>query len=256
MRIVGIAAVAFSIALAAGGPAVAERLVSTFSSPNIQITSSFDGATQSLFGNIESEAPGVAPQGPFNVIVVVTGPPQDRVARLKTDVFGIWTNTDQVTFRQFPSFYSVLASGKLQSIADPQVLLEESVFPTDQALAAVAGKASPKGTEFGAELVRLMTEAGHFVIDEGAVHFLSNTAYVAQVALPSDVPNGEFVAHTIVLDQNRQMVAEGGQSFSVTKSGFENFVFVASRQQPLLYGLVCVLLALGTGWLAGVVFRR
>jgi hypothetical protein len=42
----------------------------------------------------------------------------------------------------------------------------------------------------------------------------------------------------------------------VRKSGFENFVFVASRQQPLLYGIVCVLLALGTGWLAGVVFKR
>ena len=44
--------------------------------------------------------------------------------------------------------------------------------------------------------------------------------------------------------------------WSASKTGFENFVFVASRQQPLLYGLVCVVLALGTGWLAGVVFRR
>jgi hypothetical protein len=42
----------------------------------------------------------------------------------------------------------------------------------------------------------------------------------------------------------------------VRKSGFENFVYVMSRQQPLLYGIACVLLALGTGWLAGVVFRR
>lgn len=234
----------------------AEQLVSTVSSTNIQITSSFDGATLSLFGNIKSGTPGVAPMGPFNVIVVVTGPAQDRVARLKTDVFGIWTNTEQVTFRQFPSFYSVLASGKLQSIADPQVLLDEAVFPTDQAMTAVVGKASVKSMEFGAELVRLMTEAGHFVIDEGAVHFLSDTAYVAQLALPSDVANGGFVAHTIVLDQNRKMVAEGSQSFSVSKTGFENFVFVTSRQQPLLYGLVCVILALGTGWLAGVVFRR
>ena len=54
----------------------------------------------------------------------------------------------------------------------------------------------------------------------------------------------------------RQKVAEGSQSFSVTKTGFENFIFVASRQQPLLYGLVCVVLALATGWFAGVVFRR
>lgn len=254
MRVLGSTILAAGLVLAA--PAQAERLVSTVSSTNVEITSSFDGATLSLFGNIESETPGIAPQGPFNIIVVVTGPPQDRVARLKTNVFGIWTNTDQVTFKQFPSFYSVLASGTLQSIADPQVLLDESVFPTDKAMTAVVGKASVKGTEFGAELVRLMTEAGHFVIDESAVHFLSATAYLAQVTLPSDVANGAFVAHTIVLDRNRQMVAEGSQSFSVTKTGFENFIFVASRQQPLLYGLVCVVLALATGWFAGVVFRR
>jgi hypothetical protein len=52
------------------------------------------------------------------------------------------------------------------------------------------------------------------------------------------------------------VVAERSEGFTVRKSGFENFVFVASRQQPLLYAIVCVILALGTGWLAGVVFRR
>jgi uncharacterized protein (TIGR02186 family) len=100
-----------------------------------------------------------------------------------------------------------------------------------------------------------MTEENHFAVKEDGVRFLSGTAYIAQVTLPSDVANGPFLAHTMVL-KDRQVVAERTEGFSVRKSGFENFVFVMSRQQPLLYGLVCVILALGTGWLAGVVFRR
>jgi hypothetical protein len=56
--------------------------------------------------------------------------------------------------------------------------------------------------------------------------------------------------------KNKQLVADRSEGFVVRKSGFENYVFVASKQQPLLYGIVCVLLALGTGWLAGVVFKR
>ena len=40
------------------------------------------------------------------------------------------------------------------------------------------------------------------------------------------------------------------------KIGFERFLGLAAQQQPLLYGLVCVILALFTGWLGGVVFRR
>ncbi len=250
------ALLALILLVATAMPAGAERLVSTLSNTSIQITSSFDGATLSLFGNIEGDTPGMAPEGPFNVIIVITGPLQDRVARLKSNVFGIWTNTDQVTFKQFPSFYGVLSSGKLPDIADPELLASQTVLPTDQALAAAADEPGARAMEFGTQLVRLMTQEGHFVVSENGVRFLSNTAYVAQVTLPSDVANGPFIAHTIVVDKNKQMVAEGSQGFSVRKTGFENFVFATSRQQPLLYGLVCVILALGTGWLAGVVFRR
>jgi uncharacterized protein (TIGR02186 family) len=236
-------------------PVGAEKLASTVSSSTIQITSSFDGAVLSLFGTIESDVHGLAAQGPYNVIVVVTGPLQDRVTRLKTNNWGIWTNTDQVTFKQFPSFYNVLASGKLANIAPPEILTEKNVLPIDQALASSTLGEIAKSTEFGTELVRLMTEQGHFAVKEDAVRFLSTSAYVAQVTLPSDVANGPFIAHTLVL-KDKQIVAERTEGFAVRKTGFENFVFVASKQQPLLYGIVCVVLALGTGWLAGVVFRR
>jgi len=241
--------------IATATPVGAEKLASTVSSATIQITSSFDGAVLSLFGNIESDVHGLAAPGPYNVIVVVTGPLQDRVTRLKTNNWGIWTNTDQVTFKQFPSFYDVLASGKLANIATPEVLDEKNVLPIEQALASSTLGEIAKSTEFGTELVRLMTEQGHFAVKEDAVRFLTTSAYVAQVTLPSDVANGPFIAHTMVL-KDRQLVAERTEGFSVRKSGFENFVFVASKQQPLLYGIVCVILALGTGWLAGVMFRR
>jgi len=236
-------------------PAHAEKLASTVSSTSIQITSSFDGAVLSLFGTIEPDVPGTALTGPYNIIVVVTGPLQDRVTRLKTNTFGIWTNTDQVTFKQFPSFYDLLASGKLNVIATADVIGAQKLLPIAQAESTSLEGDTPKAMQFGAELVRLMTQEGHFAVKEDAVRFLSDTAYVAQVTLPSDVANGPFLAHTFVL-KDKQVVAERSEGFSVRKTGFESFVFVASKQQPLWYGLVCVALALGTGWLAGVVFRR
>ena len=235
-------------------PAAAERLVSALSTQQVLITSGFDGATLSLFGSIEPDGPDDAADGPYNVITIVTGPLQDRVTRLKTNVLGIWTNTDDVTFRHFPSFYAVTASGKLDNIASAEVLARYTVRPEAQARAAAIAS-DLKADRFGAELVRLMTEEKHFVLREDGVRFLSDNAYTASVALPSDVANGPFLVQTIVL-RNGEVVAERSEGFSVRKSGFENFVFVTSRQQPLLYGLACVLLALGTGWLAGVVFRR
>lgn len=235
-------------------PAAAEKLVSTVSTPQVLITSSFDGATLSLFGSVEADDSGAQADGPYNVITIVTGPLQDRVTRLKTNRFGIWTNTEDVVFRHFPSFYAVIASGKLDTIASPDVLAEYVVRPEDQARQA-AQDTGAKAEKFSLELVRLMTEERHFLLREDGVRFLSSNAYAVNVALPSDVANGPFIVNTLVL-KDGAVVAERSEGFSVRKSGFENFVFVMSRQQPLLYGIVCVVLALGTGWLAGVVFKR
>ena len=235
-------------------PVAAETLVSTVSSPQVLITSSFDGATLSLFGNIAGDTPEVIASGPYNVIAVITGPLQDRVTRLKTNNFGIWTNTEAVEFRHFPSFYAVIASGKLDAIATPEILAQLAIRPEEQARLATHSPGL-QAERFRTELVRLMTEEGHFVVREDSVRFLSDTAYAVNLTLPSDVANGPFLVRTLVF-KNQALVAERSEGFSVRKSGFENFVFVASRQQPLLYGLVCVMLALGTGWLAGVAFKR
>ncbi len=235
-------------------PAGAERLVSTLSNQQVLITSSFDGTVLSLFGNIEGDAPEDIATGPYNVVTVIEGPRQDRVARLKTNNLGIWSNTDSVTFKHFPSFYAVVSSGKLENIADAAILTQNTILPEDQARAS-AQSTGLKAERFALELVRLMTEDDHFVVRDDGVRFLSETAYAMNITLPSDVANGPFSVHTFVF-KNKQLVADRSEGFSVRKSGFENFVYVASRQQPLLYGIVCVILALSTGWLAGVAFKR
>jgi uncharacterized protein (TIGR02186 family) len=176
------------------------------------------------------------------------------VTRLKTNNFGIWSNTDNVNFEHFPSFYAVVSSGRLENIIDPAVMNQYAILPLDQARAS-AQTTGLKGERFSQELVRLMTEDGHFVTREDGIRFLSDTAYAMNITLPSDVANGPFSVHTFVF-KDKLLVADRSEGFVVRKSGFENYVFVASKQQPLLYGIVCVLLALGTGWLAGVVFKR
>jgi uncharacterized protein (TIGR02186 family) len=235
-------------------PAQAERLVSTLSSQQVLITSSFDGTVLSLFGSIEGDTPEQLAVGPYNVVIVIEGPRQDRVTRLKTNNFGIWSNTDNVNFEHFPSFYAVVSSGRLDYIIDPAVMNQYAILPLDQARAS-AQTTGLKGERFSQELVRLMTEDGHFVTREDGIRFLSDTAYAMNITLPSDVANGPFSVHTFVF-KDKLLVADRSEGFVVRKSGFENYVFVASKQQPLLYGIVCVLLALGTGWLAGVVFKR
>ncbi|MHB1102412.1 MAG: TIGR02186 family protein [Devosia sp.] len=243
-------------ALLAPLPARAEKLVSIVSNDEVSIASNFVGEKLTLFGNIEPEtgAEQKFVEGPFHVVIVITGPLQDRVARLSRQRLGIWMNTEQAVFEDFPSFYHVLASGKLADITDQATLDQLNIMPEAQTrITATPGTAD--AALFGRELVRLMTNQGYFGLNELGVVFRSNTLYSAQVNLPSDVPPGPYLAHTYLF-KNGAMIAERSERFSVRKIGFERFLALAAQQQSLLYGLICVILALFTGWLGGVVFKR
>lgn len=222
----------------------------------IAITSSFSGETLTLFGNIEPEA-GAAQrfvEGPFHIVIVITGPLQDRVARFSEPVFGIWMNTQQAVFHNFPSYYQVLSSGPLDTMMPATTLDALDLLPEDQIrLALVPG--TRNGLTLGRELIRLMTEEGHVNVNPKGVVFRSPTLYAAQITLPSDVQPGPFLAHTYLF-KGGQLIAEHTEGFTVRKTGFERFIGLAATGQPLLYGLVCVVLALFTGWLGGVVFKR
>lgn len=236
-------------------PARAERVVSSVSNTSISISSSFDGETLTMFGNIEPELGTAQPvQGPFHAVIVVEGPLSNRVTRLKTNNFGIWMNTVQVQFNAMPTYFQVLSDAKLKEITSPVVIAEEKLLPEYQAQAAIeAGWWN--SVVFANQTVRLLTEKGMYGVREDSVKFLSKTFYSAQLTLPANIPNGAFIARTYIF-KDGLIIARKSDGFSVRKSGFERFVGQSANQFPLLYGLVCVALALFTGWLGGVVFKR
>ena len=249
-------AVALAAMLMLALPVQAARLISQVSNDTVEITSSFSGERMTFFGQIAPDAGAAARyvEGPVHVVVVVLGPTQTRVARQKTHNFGIWINTDQVEFDNFPSYFHVLSSGRLSDITDITTLTTNYILPEAHTL--VANDAGWwKTAVFGRELVRLMTEDGLFGIQENGVNFLSENFYSARLTLPSSAPPGPYIALTYVF-QDGQIIARKSEGFAVRKIGFERFLALASVQQPLAYGLICVVLALFTGWLGGVVFKR
>lgn len=236
------------------GPVQAERLVSQVSNDTVEITSSFSGERLTFFGSIIPDAGSEQKfvTGPFHVVVVVLGPTQNRVARQKTNVLGIWFNTDQVEFANFPSYFHVLSSGRLTDITDVTTLTTNLILPESHTLGSGDWW---KGAVFGRELVRLMTEDGLFGVQENAVNFSTETFYSARLTLPSSAPPGPYIALTYVF-RNGEIIARQSEGFAVRKIGFERFLALSAVQQPLLYGVICVILALFTGWLGGVIFRR
>ena len=85
--------------------------------------------------------------------------------------------------------------------------------------------------------------------------FLTPAVFRAAIPLPADVPIGNY-AIDVKLFADGAMVARTDAALEVTKAGFEQYVAEAARDNGLLYGLATMLMALLTGWIASVVFRR
>jgi uncharacterized protein (TIGR02186 family) len=101
----------------------------------------------------------------------------------------------------------------------------------------------------------LQQQYGLYREDTAAVTFLTPTLFRTGIPLPARVPIGAYDVE-IKLFSNGALVTHTETAFEIVKVGFEQFVANAARQNGLAYGLVTGALALMTGWIASVVFRK
>jgi uncharacterized protein (TIGR02186 family) len=256
-RRAGIAALAVAALLAGVTPAAAERLVASLSNRHVLITSNYTGVELVLFGSIERDAAGAARGQSYDIVATVIGPRETLRTRRKQRVLGIWVNTASRTFIDPPSYLAVLANRPLDVIATAdnrrrlQIGLADTPLP--ELINDDVGEVS--NDPFRAALVRLMGERGLYSEAPNAVTFLTPTLFRASIILPAQVPVGDYtVAVKLFADGN--VIAHTDLVFDIVKVGFEQFVVEAAREHALLYGFATALMALLTGWIASVVFRR
>ncbi|MCF3936431.1 TIGR02186 family protein [Acuticoccus sp. M5D2P5] len=235
--------------LALALPAKAERVVADLSTGIIAISSNFAGASVSLFGVIERDAQTVSRASRYQVVVVVTGPPQDVLVQKTERRFGIWMNGAGERFPAMPSYYAILAS------EDSRHLVEEEDGPARGLSLAKLGADDGTREELRAALASQRARLGLYVEELDAVRMLTPNFFRTSIPLPSVVSDGTYTV-TIRLFADGVVLDTEELSFFIAKTGYEQSLFDLSRHQPLIYGLVAVTLALVTGYVGGVVFRR
>jgi len=241
-----------------GGPADAERLVVSLSNPRVAITSNFVGDELVLFGTVEPDAgkPGL-PQS-YDLVVTVVGPQQTLRTRRKQRVLGIWVNVDSREFVRVPSYLAILSNRPVAQIAGPDVLRRLQVGLDNFLLPQHIGPDiadTVRDDPFRRAFVQLQGQHGLYRQTDNAVTFLTPAVFRTGISLPADVPVGKY-AIDVKLFVGGAIVARTTAALEVTKTGFEQYVAEAARDNGLLYGVITMLMALLTGWFASVVFRR
>jgi uncharacterized protein (TIGR02186 family) len=244
---------------AAPAPAAAERLVTSVSRHQVMVNSSFTGTTIVLFGTVEPDSPAARRRSTdYDLVVTVTGPKQTVLTRRKERMLGIWTNMAARTFVNVPSYLAVLSNRPFDQITDAgtlrrmQIGLDNVVLP--QVIGGDIGDVSrddPIRTNF----IRLKREHNLYVQKTNGVTLLTPTVFRAEIALPAETAVGNYDIDVKVFADNT-MITRATSAFEIVKVGFEQFVANAAREYGLLYGIATAIMAIMTGWIAAVVFRR
>ena len=229
-------------------------LVPDISARKVEIRYSFKGAQLLLFGAILYPR-GQVPSRPADIVVVLRGPVEPIVVREKQKIAGIWMNADSNRFRSAPSYYAVASSRPISELVDDRTAAIYEMGLQNLQLSPGSSALPDRARRFESGLLDLRRRAGLYAEDAKGVEISEGVLYRARIAIPSQVPVGEYTAETFLISDKR-VLAAATREVHVGKTGFERYVAQVARRHSFAYGLASVLMSLGLGWAAAWAFRK
>ncbi len=238
--------------------AEAEELVTSLSSADVQIQSNFTGTTIAVFGQVQRDARTVGRPGAYDLAIILEGPSERVTTRRKSRFLGLWVNRDAETFISVPSFYTIATTRPLAVMA-PRATLEKFDLGLNSLDLAI-----PEGSQeislaerigFRLAFLRLREQSGLYSVRPRTVSFLTDTMFRTTFVLPATIPVGTYKVKAYLL-HGGAVLTSTEDSLEVAKTGFEQLAYTMAHEYAVYYGIIAVVLALITGWLAGVIFRK
>lgn len=231
---------------AASLPVRAQALVADLSNHLVAITTGFNGADILLFGAVE---------GPGDVIVTVRGPSRDEAVRRKVRIAGLWMNGAEVRFSNVPVFYALFASKPLANIVTEEIADIHQIGTENLNLRTDSPRSEGEIDEFRAALIRAKERQGLYQRDAGRLAFLGQRLFRADLVFPGNVPTGSYRVDVLLIRDGTVVSAQTTPLY-ISQAGISADVYDFAHRQAVLYGLFAISLALGSGWIAGIVFRK
>ncbi|GIT91262.1 membrane protein [Jannaschia pagri] len=235
-------------------PLHAEEVVADLSQDRVSISTSFDGSEILVFGAVKRDAP--IPQGasPLAVIITISGPDEVVTVRRKDRRFGIWVNVEGVEVERAPSFYAVASTVPLDRALSETEDQRWNISTGRKLRAVGATEMAENPPAFLEALIRVREADGIYIQAAETVQLRDSTLFSTEIALPAALTEGDYNTR-IFLTRDGQVVDSYATSIFVQKVGLERFIYALAHEQPLIYGLLSLAIAIAAGWIASTVFR-
>ncbi|MFZ4122595.1 MAG: TIGR02186 family protein [Caulobacterales bacterium] len=216
---------------------------------DVAVTSDYRGASVTVYGvNPAANRGG-------DVVIVLRGPDRPQRVMRKRRILGLWINSDPVTFTAAPSYFAVYSTRPVTQILDAQQLWRYrlNVAALAELGGEVPGDADP--ADYRRALVRLKGREGLYRTNSSGVRVEESVLFQADFALPANAPLGSYTIQTFVF-RNGVLLSQKDDQVVVDRRGVERTVYDLATHYSFFYGLLTVGLALLSGWVAAMVFRR
>jgi uncharacterized protein (TIGR02186 family) len=213
----------------------------------IEISTFYNGTTLEVSGTIPADA---------DVVLQVSGPKQDVHLKKKGKVAGfLWMNKTDVSLENIPAEYMLYTpDGSAEQFIHPEfgvgykALLDGiTIEPATEDKAFIFG-----------EYVKLMEKSGLYSINDAAISYGSTGAdsksYTATLNIPSKMSAGSYTVEAIAV-LNGAVIDRTTENLNLVLTGFPKLISSLAYGSPLLFGIMAVFIAIGTGLIIGVIFR-
>lgn len=237
-------------------PLRAEEVLAGLSQNRVSLTVNFEGSEILIYGAIRREAP--EPEDTrAEIVIAIEGPPQPAVVWRSARRAGIWVNTDSQLFRAVPSFYAIATTGPLREILSQEADLAHRIT-TRLAIFEARGGAATGDLEdrarFTEGLIRVRGAQDLYQTHEAAITLERDTLFSTRLTLPKNIVEGRYSARIFLIREGE--VVDTFETFiDVQKAMLERWLTTLAFEQPFLYGLLALALAVFFGWGAAALFR-
>jgi uncharacterized protein (TIGR02186 family) len=246
-------------ATAATASPLRERVEADVSTRSIAVTSGFRGTEIIVFGSVDNSRQPSAEAGYYDVVVVVEGLPTPLVARKKSNVAGLWINTDAAAFVSVPSYYAIASTRPLEEIADAELRQQNAIgfdYVRLTPSAQLEREVSAAELEaYKAAVIRLKEKGQLYIKDDYGVAFIGRSLFRSSVELSENVPVGTLTAR-VYLFREGELLSTFATRVRLEREGIELLLYRFAARHSLLYGIFAVTVAIAAGLLPSTLFRR
>lgn len=234
-----------------GFRAEAQDIITDISQYQIELRHTFKGQELLLFGAIPEGAR--LEQAQFDVVIIITGEARTHEVWKKERTLGFWINSSPLIFENVPEYYALASTRLLPEVA-PAALLDRLSLGIERQRFAVEGNLAGHG-EYVNGIIHFKEGEGLYQVATEEMPIQSGVLFRASFFFPANVPSGSYTA-SAYLFQDGLFIGRTDKAIKIDKAGFERDIYLLAHDQPALYGILAILIALLAGWLASFITRK